>query len=182
MPWSSSYAVLSRPYGDRYVRTEYKSRIHSLFSSGDFEIIKGDESDFELLSRNGYNYVRIDPFEIPVNFPATHLSGGFKIQNDTSVSNIIGLVSNTTVTNYIQGLQNFGTRYWNNASRDTVARWIRSKFLETGISDVVIDSFQYAGTWQKNVIATIPGTVLPAAQIIVGGHHDATSSNVLLAP
>jgi hypothetical protein len=45
-----------------------------------------------------------------------------------------------------------------------------------GFADVVIDSFQYQGTWQKNVVATLPGIYEPQVYNIVGGHHDSYSS------
>ena len=41
---------------------------------------------------------------------------------------------------------------------------------------MVIDSFQYQGTWQKNVVATLPGIYEPEVYNVVGGHHDSYSS------
>jgi hypothetical protein len=98
------------------------------------------------------------------------------------ITKIISAVSESTITSYIQGMQDFGTRYCTNANRDSVFRWVRQRFLDAGVTDVAFDSFQYGGTWQKNVIATIPGTVNPTAEIIVGGHLDSYSSNLLQAP
>jgi hypothetical protein len=53
-----------------------------------------------------------------------------------------------------------------------------------GFTDVVIDSFQYQGTWQKNVVATLPGIYEPEVYNIVGGHHDSYSSGdpMIFAP
>ncbi|MEK7263815.1 MAG: M20/M25/M40 family metallo-hydrolase, partial [Bacteroidota bacterium] len=56
------------------------------------------------------------------------------------------------------------------------------KFLATGITDVQYDSFSYNSTWQKNIIATIPGSLDPSAEMIVGGHLDSYSSNQQQAP
>ncbi len=49
---------------------------------------------------------------------------------------------------------------------------------------MVIDSFQYQGTWQKNVVATLPGIYEPEVYNVVGGHHDSYSSGdpMIFAP
>ncbi len=39
--------------------------------------------------------------------------------------------------------------------------WIKHQFLRMGYTDVVVDSFYYDGTWQKNVIATLTGSDEP---------------------
>jgi leucyl aminopeptidase len=98
------------------------------------------------------------------------------------IGTIISNVSDTSIAGMIRGLQNFGTRIWSNANRDSVARWVRAKFIAAGLTMVTIDSFYYNGTWQKNVIATIPGTATPAREIVFGAHMDSYSSNVNLAP
>jgi hypothetical protein len=41
-----------------------------------------------------------------------------------------------------------------------------------GYAEVELDSFQYDGTWQKNVVATLPAATPSDAVIVIGGHHD----------
>jgi hypothetical protein len=116
--------------------------------------------------------IEIERKEIPVNLTRTHLPPSSSHAILDSISSIISLVSDTSIYNYISGLANLGTRHWNNANRDSVSKYVRARYLELGMTDVELDSFQYSSTWQKNVVATLPGTVNPSAEIIVGGHHD----------
>lgn len=97
--------------------------------------------------------------------------------NDSSIiAGIVTEINADSVRYFIQSLQNFQTRFLFANTKDAVAEWIKQQFIRMGYSDVKIDSFQYQGTWQKNVIATIPGTLNPNQVIVVGGHHDSYSS------
>ena len=95
---------------------------------------------------------------------------------------MITLVSDSSVAANVRGLESFGTRHAMQANREEIISWIRQKFLDAGITDVVVDSFQYASTWQKNIIATIPGTSAAQLEILVGGHYDSQSSIPSMAP
>jgi len=101
---------------------------------------------------------------------------------DSAIQNLLVQVSDTALAGSIRSLQNLGTRHWGNPNRKSIAEWIQSKFIDFGVSDVVLDSFQYSGTWQWNVVATIPGVAQPAKEIVFGAHTDATTSNVAVAP
>ena len=95
---------------------------------------------------------------------------------DTTIANIVSKINADSVKFFIQSLQNFQTRFLLANTRDSVASWIKSQFTRFGFTDVVIDSFYYQGTWQKNVIATLTGTTLPEKVYVFGGHHDSYSS------
>lgn len=175
-PWSESYAVVGTHPGNRHQRTYSGLSCRILYTSDDFDIIKADRQVFEQLRALGFTCVEIERYEIPVETHSTHLPQGVYDRPNDFISDVIANVDTAMIRSYIQGLQNFGTRYWNNANRDTVSRWLRGRYLGTGITDVVLDSFQYSSTWQKNVVATIPGTVIPSAELLVGGHHDSYNS------
>ncbi|MCU0414198.1 MAG: M20/M25/M40 family metallo-hydrolase, partial [Ignavibacteriaceae bacterium] len=96
--------------------------------------------------------------------------------SDSLITHITSLVDPDSVRYFIQSLQNFQTRFLLANTRDAVAGWLKNQFLQMGFADVVIDSFQYQGTWQKNVVATLPGIYEPQVYNIVGGHHDSYSS------
>ncbi len=181
-PWSDSYAVVSTHPGNKHQRTYAGVNCRILYSSPDFDLIKADSRVLHQLRNAGYVCIEIERMEIPVETYSTHLPSLSYDRPNDFISETIANVSDSTVRECIQRLQDFGTRYWNNASRDTVARWIRGKYAEYGVTDAVLDSFQYSGTWQKNVVATISGTVTPTAELIVGGHHDSYSSNLSQAP
>lgn len=178
-PWSDSYAVVSAHPGNKRERTYDGVNCRILYGSADFDLIKADSRVFDQLRAAGYVCVEIERMEIPIETYSIHLPSGSYDRPNDFVSETIANVSDSTVRACIQRLQDFGTRYWNNASRDTVARWIRGKYIEYGVTDAVLDSFQFSSTSQKNVVATIPGIVTPTAELIVGGHHDDMPSSGL---
>jgi hypothetical protein len=96
--------------------------------------------------------------------------------NDSLITQITSSVNSDSVRFFIQSLQNFQTRFLFANTRDAVAEWLKNQFMHMGFADVEIDSFQYQGTWQKNVVATLPGIYEPQVYNIVGGHHDSYSS------
>ncbi|KUG25627.1 hypothetical protein ASZ90_004547 [hydrocarbon metagenome] len=98
---------------------------------------------------------------------------------DSVIIPIINDVNVESVTNYIQGLQDFGTRFLRHPNRKEVALWIKEKFELMGYSDVVLDSFVISGYMQYNVIATYPAEVPTSKTIVVGGHHDSITQQSL---
>lgn len=99
------------------------------------------------------------------------------IQTRTDIADMIADVSADSVLFYIQSLQNFSTRYALANNRLAVANWIKSQFERFGITDTQLNTFQWSGTTQYNVVATIPGTIYPETYIIVGGHHDSITNH-----
>jgi len=104
--------------------------------------------------------------------------------NDSLITQITSSVNQDSVRFFIQSLQNFQTRFLLANTRDAIAEWLKNQFVYMGFADVVIDSFQYQGTWQKNVVATLPGIYEPQVYNVVGGHHDSYSSGdpMIFAP
>ncbi|MDI6765835.1 MAG: M28 family peptidase [Bacteroidota bacterium] len=181
-PWTDSYAVISETFLKKQNQSLSKYSLPILFKDDDVVVTKGSAGVFHELRKQGISGFEIDRKEIPIDISQTYLPSTFSVMVDSTIDSIISLVSNTTITNYIQGMQNFGTRYCLNSNRENVFKWVGDQFTDLGIADVQYDSFLYASTWQKNVIATIPGTVNPSAEIIVGGHFDSYSSNLSQAP
>jgi hypothetical protein len=153
-----------------------------LVSSNDVDVVRAPLATFDELRQQGYSCFEIAPIEIPVGQPRIHFPREVLEKKKTDISTVLAAVSDSIVRSTIQGMQNFGTRYYTNANRDSVFRWLRNRFLQTGITDVAFDSFYYNSTWQKNVIATIPGSVYPDVELIVGGHLDSYSSPTTQAP
>jgi len=122
-----------------------------------------------ILWNTGNDVVLAQPLERPV-------------RTTDFISSMITLVSDSSMAANVRGLESFGTRHAMQANRDDIASWIRLKFLDAGIQDVLADSFLYASTWQKNIIATIPGTSAAQLEILVGGHYDSQSSIPSMAP
>jgi hypothetical protein len=147
----------------------------------DHQLVRGGEGAWSLLAVAGVRVVPVDVAPLVVEDLRLHLSPS-GVRYDSSIAAVLALVNDTTMREVVQSLQNFGTRYWNNANRDSVGRWVRNRFQSFGYTNVVLDSFQHNGTWQVNVVATLPGADTQDGELIVGGHHDSYSSNQLQAP
>lgn len=181
-PWTSSYAVVALHPG-KPVGSLERLPARVVYVGDDYRLVKGSSDVFRQLRDQGFVCVEIEHQEIPIEEGTTRLPESIGHRMYGFVDSVIAFVSDTSIRNYIQAMQNFGTRYWNNANRDSVSRWVQAKYREAGYSDVRLDSFQYSGTWQANVVATMPGTEDSTRELIVGGHHDSyNSANQNLAP
>ncbi len=137
-------------------------------------IIKNPAS-IEKLRSEGFTVAQIT--ENPITFKNEKIVNINNVSAvDTTIANIISSVNVDSVEFFIQSLQDFQTRFLLADTRDSVANWIKSQFIRFGFTDVVIDSFLFQGTWQKNVIATLTGTTMPEKVYVFGGHHDSYSS------
>jgi Peptidase family M28 len=130
---------------------------------------------------------RLRPMIVPLLTLWIALPPAARSQSDAAkasddIGTILLNVSPASLDNTIRGLQGFGTRHWSDPNRDSIARWIQARFISAGVTDVIIDSFQFSSTWQRNVIATIPGSDLTGEEIVLGAHTDATTSNPAVAP
>ena len=95
---------------------------------------------------------------------------------DTAVAALTHLIDTAQVRTRIEALQSFDTRFLDAANHDSVVGWIRNQFLDMGITDVILDTFNIGfGPKQHNIIATIPGLLDTSVVYIVGGHYDSYS-------
>ncbi|NWF88486.1 MAG: M20/M25/M40 family metallo-hydrolase [Ignavibacteriaceae bacterium] len=150
------------------------SGINVIYTEEKSTIIK-DPVSIEMLRAAGFSPVKIG--HDPMPFKNIKMkSGNNLILPDSVINAIISNVSADSVKYFIQSLQNFQTRFLFADTRDAVAEWIKSQFIRFGYTNVVIDSFLYQNTWQKNVIATLEGVTNPERLYVFGGHHDSYSS------
>jgi hypothetical protein len=165
------YIITSRSANSDYtiLRTQ-----KIIFKGSDYFIVKNIANETDLV-RDGY---RIADITNSQQFFKTEKSvyGSDSNLNDPEIQDIISAVNKDSVEFFIQSLQDFQTRFLLADNRDAVANWIKSQFTRFGFTDVVLDSFQYQNTWQKNVVATLPGTLMPERVLVYGGHHDSYSS------
>ena len=148
---------------------------NKVYSENNFVITKNTGSMSERLLRENFLMVELNPNSTFKNIK-TLLPESSTAVNDTIISNLVSAVNADSVEYFIQTLQDFQTRFLFASTRDSVASWIKHQFLRMGYTDVIIDSFYYDGTWQKNVIATLTGSDEPQKINIIGGHHDSYSS------
>lgn len=107
---------------------------------------------------------------------AAQCSAVYALTKDDEIASVVAKINADSVRKFIQGLQDFGTRFLLAPTQDRVAEWIKQQFIRMGYEDVKIDSFWNNSKWQKNVVATLKGTVTPNEVYVVGGHHDSYSS------
>ncbi|MEJ2105015.1 MAG: M20/M25/M40 family metallo-hydrolase [Ignavibacteriaceae bacterium] len=155
-----------------------------LYNNREMAIVKNlSFDDIEDVKKLGFDMVELKAGRIFKNQKSIWKENRINL-NDSLITQITSSVNPENVRYFIQSLQDFQTRFLLANTRDAVAAWIKDQFLQMGFTDVVIDSFDYAGTWQKNVIATLPGIYEPEVYNVVGGHHDSYSSGnpMIFAP
>ena len=146
-----------------------------VYKGSDFVIAKNTTIKSEEAVKNGFKVAELNANRYFENVKRVWNYDRLNL-SDSVITMITSTVNVDSVRFFIQSLQNFQTRFLLADTRDAVAFWIKDQFLQMGFADVVIDSFLYQGTWQKNVVATLPGIYEPQVYNIVGGHHDSYSS------
>ncbi len=145
----------------------FKGEENAIIKNMNLSISDLMQKSISIVELNGVNLFKNEKFVLPQT--------DFQL-SDTTIAQIVAAVNPDSVKYIIQSLQDFETRFLFASTRDSVAGWIKAQFIRWGYTDVVIDSFEYDGTWQKNVVATLPGIYTPDKINIVGGHHDSYSS------
>jgi hypothetical protein len=96
---------------------------------------------------------------------------------DPFVQSMVDQVDTDSITAFIQRLQDFKTRLALTDSSFAASEWIRQKFTDWGLT-AEYDSFYMVTNWpgtgyERNVVASIPGSANPSKIMIICGHHDA---------
>lgn len=89
---------------------------------------------------------------------------------------IVGRVSQTDYSTYVQDLQNFNTRYLTSQGNVDALTYIYNAFVGFGLT-TAYDNFTYNNGSYNNIVATLPGKTHPENVYIVGAHMDSTSND-----
>jgi hypothetical protein len=174
-PESNRYFIIS---GNKAEKARPTIQNRMIFDDGETFLIKDEQPDIEKFASRGLRCVEMKKH--PVNYKEEKYIPQFKITTslDSVISDVLVEIKVDSVRHFVQSLQDFGTRFLLADTKDSVAVWIQGQFEKMGYSDVILDEFwnDYTNTWQKNVVATLPGARNPQAVYIVGGHHDSYSS------
>jgi hypothetical protein len=92
------------------------------------------------------------------------------------VQDLVNQVSQTQYNEYLQTLQNFGTRNARTAQADSAAVWIYNTMQSFGLS-VSYDYFTLSTMQKRNVIGEKLGTVHPDSIVFITAHYDATAGS-----
>ncbi len=158
----ASRPALGRPSGGRIV-----------FHGDGWFLVQADEYEIpQLAAESGFSFSVIPLHPLP--FGKSRTRGTFLPADSNRLPEIPynATGSDTAITAYLERLQAFQTRFSYSDSIVAASEWIHDKFIEFGYTNVVYDSFRLAGTWQRNIVATRPGTVRPDEVIVIGGHYD----------
>lgn len=185
---SISYRILSDDMDSSplyLISSKTNKDINSYFE--DKSIVFRDKNDF-IISDNNLNLIELMKNDLKaVKIERTqrifkNLKKSYNNEHKVPLridQNVLNNINADSIGSYIQSLQDFQTRYALHPNRTQVALWIKNQFLRFGFTDVVLDSFYInynGGYWQKNVIATLPGSLLPDQFVLIGGHHDSIIS------
>ncbi len=146
-----------------------------------YTLVRMSETDAYQAKAAGYKMKRLMPHPIQINETVEP----FDIpESDTLIEQMVEAVSFDSLLLTLYDLQNFQTRYTYTRKCDTAAWYLYDRFQELGLAteyDVYL-----AGTRRDtsyNVIAILPGYVLPESIVIVCGHFDSYSDQpYTLAP
>jgi hypothetical protein len=88
------------------------------------------------------------------------------------IFDMISLVSADTLEQFVQRLQDFGTRNAYKTGGIQAQNWIMGKFESYGLDTELHDFTMPGGAASDNVIATMTGTVYPDEYVVLGAHYD----------
>ena len=95
---------------------------------------------------------------------------------DTVISSLLNEINGDSIGSFIQHLQVYGTRECVTPQAVLAQNWLRDKLISYGYS-VSIQDFPQLTNSSDNVIASLPGNLLPNEYIVIGGHYDSFSGS-----
>jgi hypothetical protein len=156
--------------GDYIQTVSQKAKI--LHRGTDFLVVSAVETTAaELYPAVHGGMIRIT--QTPARFPANTINykpGSLSARDD--IFFMIAQVSQDTLEQFVQHLQNFGTRNAYKTGGINAQNWILGKFQSYGLDTELHDFWMPSGPASDNVIATMTGTVYPDEYVILGAHYD----------
>ena len=174
-PWSDSYYLSEVP-----VELESTVPGEIIWQGGGISLIEVPQGLETQMYKMPLRFQPLRKKQLPARFwqqILTKMVSLRAVRWDPFIQNIVDQVSTDSITAYIQRLQDFKTRLAVRDSSYAASEWLRQKFSAWGLTSA-FDSFYVATGWpgpgyERNVIATLPGSVVPSRTLIIGGHHDA---------
>ncbi len=115
--------------------------------------------------------------EIRIVFKTPPLLDWSQKLDEIELEDLIALVVEDSLSNYVYDLQAFPPRVTGSASDYASRDYIYERFEEFGYDSIRFDSFTYGGNNVQNIIAYKVGTTYPDHHIVIGGHKDAVSGS-----
>jgi len=112
---------------------------------------------------------------------AAEEESGQRFLSGPAISNLIAEVSLERLRANILALQNFKTRYASTPQCEAAGGFILNKFRQTGVT-AETDPFGFETHYKsKNIVAVIPGKVVPKKIVLACAHYDSYSTNPLVS-
>jgi hypothetical protein len=145
-------------------------------TSNNVFVVSGDPGTVMALAQNGCS---VTPLRGQPSPPTNAYRQWVRLDTpDTTIAGMVVQVEWTDVSNKIQWLVDFGTRYSYATNHYEVAESIGAVFADYGLLPI-LSSFEYNYTTMWNVEATQTGTVYPDSFFIICGHFDSISEQSL---
>jgi hypothetical protein len=156
---------------ENYIQTVSKSA-KMLHQAADFLVVATNEqSAAKLFPAVHGGMIRIA--NTPARFPSKPIGytpGSLSARDD--IFAMIGQVDIDTLEQFVQHLQDYGTRNAYKAGSILAQNWILSKFESYGLAAELHDFSMPNGPASDNVIATLTGTQYPDEYVVLGAHYD----------
>lgn len=172
-PWSADY------YYGRYPGARLRDQPGKVqYRDGDFYILKAGPEKNDMLS-SPLRPARLECKPLTARFweqAARKIIGLNSLPWDAYIQSLVDQVDPDSITANIQRLQDFKSRLFLLDSCYAAEDWLHQRFSGWGYP-VEFDSFYLTlswprSGWDRNVIATKPGDLIPSRFVIVCGHHD----------
>jgi hypothetical protein len=178
-PWADNYSYYIVYTDERTDRQSYLEKLGTaaevLYDDDYFYIIRTDETVYgQLPPAKNDGMVRI--FDHEARLPVNQSFGVFtRTEPDPFILDLLDQVSGTLITDRVQHLENYGTRYSYALESVLAQQWIAGQFQSWGLDVELMDFGMPGGSASDNVIARITGTKYPEEYIVLGGHYDSVS-------
>ncbi len=169
-PWSQPYWLVSA-LPEEFLEME---GAEPLFVDQEIALLKMEEEEGRELAKEGYEMVKLHRVPLPPRGRPPLMPAG--VPADPFIETLVAQVSDSTLTSYLQRLEDFRTRYSYTDSCWAGGQWLYDQFYSYGL-DVEFDYYTYGGETWRNVVATLPGTVDSTRIYIICGHFDSISED-----
>ncbi|MFH1277484.1 MAG: M20/M25/M40 family metallo-hydrolase [Candidatus Eisenbacteria bacterium] len=159
---------------------EAASDVRVLWRRGAIAVVEGPAEGAERLPMAGYHIAKV--FLKTIRMIPERETGLVRkaAVADPVIQALVDSVSESSITGYVQRLQDFKTRYARSDSCQAAANWLKAKYESFGIDSVYFHHFD--GEIKDNVVAVIPGVTDPSKIVVIGGHYDSITGNHNNAP
>ncbi len=178
-PWRANLSYYLVYTGERVDKNAYISSIElrsDILYEGDFFlIVRTDETKHGQLPPSQSGMVRI--FYREVELPAPSVFDPERtIEPDTLIFELFEEIDGSNITDWVQHLEDYGTRDAYHPQSVAAQEWIEERFLEMDLEVEVMNFSMPGGEASDNVIATLVGKKNPDEYVVLGGHYDSKSN------